>query len=66
MNKKQAYEEFLKIIQESNKEEDDIIRKAKEKGTWKSGLDANRDLFIDSKRRFKERVKQLANLIDEN
>lgn len=65
MNKEQADKEARKILQASNKKADDIIKKAKEDGTWKMGLDSNNSLFEDLHRETKEKLKVLASMIDE-
>lgn len=65
MNKEQADEEARKILQTSSEKVDDIIKKAKEDGNWKMGLDSNNSLFEDLHRETKEKLKVLASLIDE-
>lgn len=65
MNKKQADIEAKKIFQERNKKADEIIKKAKEEGTWKNGLDSNNGLFVDLDRETKEKLKLLSSMIDE-
>lgn len=66
MNKQQADEEAKKIFQESNKKADEIMKKAKEDGTWKMGLDSNKDLFTELNKETKEKLKLLVSMIDED
>lgn len=65
MNKQQADTEARKIFQERNRKADEIVKKAKEDGTWKMGLDSNNSLFEDLDRETKEKLKVLASMIDE-
>ena len=65
MNKKQANEEAQKIIDACIKERDEIIRKAKEQGLWKSGLDTNRDLLKENHDKYFAKLQELAKQIDE-
>ena len=66
MNKAQADIEARKIFEESNKKADEIIKKAKEDGTWQDGLDSNKKLFADLDNETKEKLKLLASKIDED
>ena len=66
MNKVQADIEARKIFEESNKKADEIIKKAKEDGTWQAGLDSNKKLFADLDNETKEKLKLLASKIDED
>ena len=65
MTKEQAKIEFMKIIAESNKEADEIIREAKENGTWQMGLDSNNKLFTELDKRTIEKINLLKSMIDE-
>ena len=47
MTKEQAKIEYEKIIDESIKEVERIEQEAKKNGTWKMGLDGNRELFTE-------------------
>ena len=42
MTKEQANEEIQKLMKEFNMREKELIKEAKENGTWLSGLDSNR------------------------
>lgn len=65
MNKKQADIEAKKIISEANKKADDIIKEAKESGTWEKGLDSNKELFVGLYTETKKKLKELASMVDE-
>lgn len=65
MNKNQALIEAKKIFHEANKKADEIIKLAKENGTWKMGLDANKELFVELNKETKEKLKLLQSKIDE-
>ena len=56
MTKEQAQKEFVKLLEQKIKEEDQIIQEAKEKGIWKQGLDSNSDLFIEVNEKFKKKI----------
>ena len=66
MNKKQADAEAKKIFQEHNKKANEIEQRAKEAGTWKQGLDSNKDLFVDLEKETKEKLKILASKISKD
>ena len=66
MTKEQAQEEYLKLLEKKNSEAEKIIEKAKENGTWKQGLDANKDLFIELDKTYNEKIKVLKSLIDKD
>lgn len=55
----------MKILEENVRENHEIIKSAKENGSWKSGLDANRDLFEESNRRFQKKIKELKDRLKE-
>lgn len=65
MTKEEANREAMKIIDHFNKEVERIVEEARKNGTWSMGLDANRGLFegIETERNIK--LKQLAEMIDE-
>lgn len=65
MNKEQAKEEYIKIIKEANKKNDAIIKKAKEEGKWKAGLDSNKSLFKEVDNEAKRKIELLLSMIDE-
>ena len=65
MNKEQAKKEFIKIIQSRNAKVEKIIAKAQKNGTWKKGLDSNKELFKEIDNEAKERIELLKRLIDE-
>lgn len=65
MNKEQAKNEAKKIFRESNKKADAIIEKAKKNGTWKMGLDSNKELFAELDKETQNKLKHLRSLVDE-
>ena len=65
MNKEQAKIEYIKIIDESIKEEERIVQEAKKNGTWKMGLDSNRELFTELHKKTIEKINLLKSMIDE-
>ena len=66
MIKEQAQKEFLKLLEQKVKEEDKIIKDAKEKGLWKQGLDSNNELFIDLNNEYKKKIELLKSLIEKD
>ncbi len=65
MNKIQADIEAEKIFDNVAKTKEEIMKKAKEDGIWKMGLDSNNDLFKKVDDEAKEKLKKLASMIDE-
>lgn len=65
MTKKEADIKASKIFEEIVEECDAIEKKAIEEGRWKSGLDSNNYLFEEVHKRGRERLQNLANMIDE-
>ena len=65
MNKKQAYEEFIRIIEERNEKSEKIIKKAKQDGIWNEGLDSNRQLFEKLDKETNKKIEELKKMIDE-
>lgn len=65
MNREQANSEAEKIFKERNLKATEIIKKAKEDGTWQMGLDSNNHLFDDLNIETKLKLKELASKIDE-
>lgn len=65
MNKKEADKKAIEIFKERNKKADEIIKKAKDEGTWKSGLDTNRELFKELDKEYFAKIQELAKQIDE-
>lgn len=65
MTSKQAEQEYRKLLNEWNEEEDNIMKKAKEDGTWKPGLDSNRELFKGISEKYYKRIKELQASVDE-
>lgn len=65
MTKEQAKIEFIKIIDERNKQAESIIKDAQKNGTWKMGLDANRGLFAELDKKTIEKIGKLKSMIDE-
>lgn len=65
MTKEQAQEEYLKLLQQWNDEDDKIVLEAKEQGTWIGGLDGNRELFAETKKKYIEKIELLKSMVDE-
>lgn len=65
MNKEQAKIEYIKIIDDRNKQAEKIIQEAKKNGTWKTGLDSNRGLFAELDKKTIEKIERLKSMIDE-
>lgn len=65
MTREQAEQEYRKLLSEWQDEEDNIMKKAKEAGTWRPGLDSNRELFKEGTQKYIERLKELRASIDE-
>lgn len=64
MTNDDAYQEYLKIIEENIIEEEEIMRKAKKEGKLKMGLDSNSELFKESKDRAWAKIEKLIELVD--
>lgn len=65
MTKKEADEEARKIIAKRNRKAERIIKKAKDDGIWKPGLDTNQELLRDLDKKIWNELQELANSIDE-
>lgn len=65
MKKAEADKIARQIFKEWNAKDKEIIEKAEADGTWKSGLDTNRDLFRESDAEYKQKLKELAAQIDD-
>ena len=65
MTKKEADEEARKIIAKRNRKSERIIKKAKDDGIWKPGLDTNQELLRDLDKEIWNELQELANSIDE-
>ena len=65
MNKEQAIKEAKKIFRESNEKAEKIIEAAKKNGTWKPGLDGNKELFAELDKETQEKLKHLRSMVDE-
>lgn len=64
MTENEAKELVLQIIAETSAKGNEIIKEAKEKGTWKMGLDANRELFEDLNKTAKLKIEEIISKID--
>lgn len=64
MTKEKANEEYLKLLKEKFDKENEIVEKAKKDGTWKMGLDGNRDLFKVLDDEYKKKIEALKNSVD--
>lgn len=65
MTKEQADKEAEKIFKEANKKYDEAERKAKAEGRWLPGLDSNRAIYEPIDREAKEKLRLLAEMIDD-
>ena len=65
MTKEQVEEEYRKLLRETIAAEDRIMKEAEENGTWKPGLDSNKELFKDIKKEFYRKIDELKNSVDE-
>ena len=65
MTKKEADEEARKIVAKRNRKAERIIKKAKDGGIWKPGLDTNQELLRDLDKEIWNELQELANSIDE-
>lgn len=65
MTKKEAQEEYLKLLHERIAITDKIIEEAKANGTWLPGLDSNNYLFKDVEKQFWEKVLEIRSKVDE-
>ena len=64
MNKQQAREEALKIINEYVSKTIEIEKEAKKNGTWEKGFDANKKLFIDAQQERNKKLRRLSSMVD--
>lgn len=65
MTKTEANERAREIFREVNRLHDKIIEEAEAKGTWQTGLDSNNHLFREVDNKAKERLKKLAEMIED-
>ncbi len=65
ITREEANKEAQRIIRERNRKADEIILEAKEKGTWRMGLDSNRDLFKKLDEETKKKLRELKARIDD-
>lgn len=66
MNREQANKEAEKIFDEVSKKCDEIMREAKENGTWQMGLDSNNHLFKEVHEEARKKLGILHSMIDED
>ena len=59
MNREQAQAEYLELLNKKVDEEKKIIEEAKQKGTWKDGLDSNRELFAALDAEYAKKIEEL-------
>ena len=64
MTKEQANKEAKRIFQEAIQKADAIEKEAKQNGSWKPGLDANKALFEDLHKETQEKLKKLSELVE--
>lgn len=65
MDRQQAEQEYRNLLAEWNKEEDEIAEQAKREGIWKPGLDSNRELFKNTADKYKKKIQELKDSLDE-
>lgn len=65
MTREEADEKAKQIFKELVERHNEIIKQAKKDGVWKSGLDSNGELFVESDNEAKTKLKELASQIDE-
>lgn len=66
MTKEQAKREYIKIIDDRNKQAKQIEEEAKKNGTWQPyGLDSNKGLFTELDKKTIEKINLLKSMIDE-
>lgn len=65
MTREEIQKEYLKLLDENARENQEIIKNAKENGLWKPGLDANKGLFTESNLRLKTKIEELKNMVVE-
>lgn len=65
MKKAEADKIFWQLIRERNAKAAEIIEQAQADGTWKSGLDTNKDLFKELDAYCDRKIKELAAQIDD-
>lgn len=65
MTREQANQEAAKLFKELSIQHDEIMKQAKKKGTWKQGLDSNRELFVEVDNEAKEKLRLLKSMIDD-
>ena len=65
MKKSEADKIFDELLRESWKKSEKIMEEAKANGTWKMGLDSNKDLFKEEEKRLKDEIKKLASMVDD-
>ncbi len=66
MNREQANKEAEKIFDEVSEKCDEIMREAKENGTWQMGLDSNNHLFKEVHEEARKKLEILHSMIDED
>lgn len=65
MTKEQADKEAEKIFKEVAKKSIEAVKKAKAEGRWLPGLDSNKEIFDSIDKEAKEKLRLLAEMIDE-
>lgn len=65
MTREQIEQEYRKLMKERIEEGEKIMKQAKENGTWEPGLDGNHELFKDISDRYKKRIQELKDSLDE-
>lgn len=65
MNREQIQAEYLRLLSETCKQEDEIMKRAIANGTWMPGLDSNRELFLELDREFQIKIEELKKKLDE-
>lgn len=65
MTKEEANQIAKEIYKEWSKQVEEITQKAKRDGIWEKGLDSNRRLFKELDEKTKDKLRTLADMIDE-
>lgn len=64
MNREQIQAEYLNLLSEKCQQEDEIVKKAKENGTWMPGLDSNKELFSELDKDYNDKIEELKRKLD--
>ncbi len=65
MNKEQAEQEYKELRRKWVNESEQIIEQAKKEGKLKPGLDSDRELFVETDKKFMDAIKKLQESVGE-